>query len=219
MRLVAWALDAWLTTRMLIAGGAAIGQGLGQEAFDSLIEAHAERLRTLSRDPRTRRGTAAVARPGRAARAHPGAVPGAKRASTDGSGAVVADIRITDTIAIPAGELRVAFVRSGGPGGQNVNKVASKVQLRWTPATSAAFSEADRGWLLKKLASKLTSDGDLIVASNLTPDQGPQPRGRGSQAGRARHRRARAPEEAARDQTQPRRAGAARGREESARTD
>jgi ribosome-associated protein len=84
----------------------------------------------------------------------------------------VADIRITDTIAIPAGELRVSFVRSGGPGGQNVNKVASKVQLRWTPATSAAFSEADRGWLLKKLASKLTSDGDLIVASNLTRDQG-----------------------------------------------
>lgn len=43
VRLVAWALDAWLTTRMLIAGGAAIVQGLGQEAFDSLIEAHAER--------------------------------------------------------------------------------------------------------------------------------------------------------------------------------
>jgi ribosome-associated protein len=84
----------------------------------------------------------------------------------------VADIRITESIAIPAGELRVAFVRSGGPGGQNVNKVASKVQLRWTPATSTAFSDADRAWLLKKLASKLTSDGDLIVASNLTRDQG-----------------------------------------------
>ena len=46
------------------------------------------------------------------------------------------------------------------------------MQLRWTPATSAAFSAADRGWLLKKLASKLTSDGDLIVASNLTRNQG-----------------------------------------------
>ncbi len=84
----------------------------------------------------------------------------------------MADIRVTDTIAIPAAELRVSFVRSGGPGGQNVNKVASKVQLRWTPATSAAFSDADRAWLLRKLASKLTSDGDLIVASNLTRDQG-----------------------------------------------
>jgi len=84
----------------------------------------------------------------------------------------VADIRITDVIAIPASELRVSFVRSGGPGGQNVNKVASKVQLRWTPARSAAFSETDRVWLLKRLAAKLTSDGDLIVASNLTRDQG-----------------------------------------------
>ena len=84
----------------------------------------------------------------------------------------MADIRITDLIAIPASELRVSFVRSGGPGGQNVNKVASKVQLRWMPATSAAFSDADRVWLLRKLASKLTSDGDLIVASNLTRDQG-----------------------------------------------
>ena len=84
----------------------------------------------------------------------------------------MADIRITHIIAIPASELRVSFVRSGGPGGQNVNKVASKVQLRWTPAASAAFSDADRAWLLKKLASKLTSDGDLIVVSNLTRDQG-----------------------------------------------
>ncbi len=82
------------------------------------------------------------------------------------------DVRVTDRIAIPASELRVSFVRSGGPGGQNVNKVASKVQLRWTPATSAAFSDADRAWLLNKLASKLTSDGDLIVVSNLTRDQG-----------------------------------------------
>ena len=82
------------------------------------------------------------------------------------------DIRISDVITIPAGELRVSFVRSGGPGGQNVNKVASKVQLRWTPAASTAFSDADREWLLKKLASKLTAEGDLIIASNLTRDQG-----------------------------------------------
>ena len=84
----------------------------------------------------------------------------------------MADIRITEVITIPAGELRVSFVRSGGPGGQNVNKVASKVQLRWSPATTTAVSDADRAWLLKKLGPKLTADGDLIVASNLTRDQG-----------------------------------------------
>lgn len=84
----------------------------------------------------------------------------------------MAELRITDAVAIPASELRVSFVRSGGPGGQNVNKVASKVQLRWAPGGSTALSDADRAWLLTRLASKLTSDGDLIVASNLTRDQG-----------------------------------------------
>jgi hypothetical protein len=43
VRLVAWALDAWLTTQMLIAGGSAVVQKLGQETFDGLIETHAER--------------------------------------------------------------------------------------------------------------------------------------------------------------------------------
>jgi ribosome-associated protein len=73
---------------------------------------------------------------------------------------------------IPEEALSETFLAASGPGGQNVNKVASKVQLRWTPATSTAFSDADRAWLLKKLASKLTSEGDIIVASNLTRDQG-----------------------------------------------
>ena len=82
------------------------------------------------------------------------------------------DIVVNDRIVIPASELDVSFVRSGGPGGQNVNKVASKVQLRWRPATSAAFSDADRQWVVTRLASKLTTDGELIVSSGLTRDQG-----------------------------------------------
>lgn len=82
------------------------------------------------------------------------------------------DIVVSDRIVIPASELEVSFVRSGGPGGQNVNKVASKVQLRWRPATSAAFSDADREWVVSRLASRLTGDGDLIVSSGLTRDQG-----------------------------------------------
>lgn len=74
-------------------------------------------------------------------------------------------------IIIPAAELSVAFARSGGPGGQNVNKVASKVELRWCPATSTAVSERDRVWLLERLRNRLTSDGMLIVTSTLTRDQ------------------------------------------------
>ncbi len=81
------------------------------------------------------------------------------------------DLAITDRISIPETEVRVAFARSGGPGGQNVNKVNSKVELRWTPATSAALGEDDRTWLLAKLGSRLTNDGDLIVTSERTRDQ------------------------------------------------
>ena len=81
------------------------------------------------------------------------------------------DLVINERITIPDAELRVAFARSGGPGGQNVNKVASKVELRWTPATSAALTDVDRVYLLERLGARLTNDGDLIVTSTLTREQ------------------------------------------------
>ena len=83
----------------------------------------------------------------------------------------VPDIIINARYAIPGDELRMAFSRSGGPGGQNVNKVASKVELRWTPATSRAFSDVDRHYLMSRLASRLTNTGELLVVSTLTRDQ------------------------------------------------
>lgn len=81
------------------------------------------------------------------------------------------DIVVTPRLTIPAGELAIAFSRSGGPGGQNVNKVASKVELRWNPTTSTALAADDRGWLLTRLGRRLTLDGTLIVTSTLTRDQ------------------------------------------------
>jgi ribosome-associated protein len=81
------------------------------------------------------------------------------------------DIVVTPRVIIPAGELAIAFARAGGPGGQNVNKVASKVELRWNPVTSAALSSDDRAWLVERLRSRLTSDGTLIVTSTATRDQ------------------------------------------------
>jgi ribosome-associated protein len=83
----------------------------------------------------------------------------------------VSDLFVTPRLTIPAGELELSFTRSGGPGGQNVNKVSSKVDLRWNPATSAALGEEDRAWVLQKLRNKLTSDGTLIVTSTATRDQ------------------------------------------------
>ncbi|MGE0867835.1 MAG: alternative ribosome rescue aminoacyl-tRNA hydrolase ArfB [Kofleriaceae bacterium] len=81
------------------------------------------------------------------------------------------DIAVTSWLTIPASELSIAFARSGGAGGQNVNKVSSKVDLRWNPRTSSVLSEDDRAWLLQQLRSRLTNDGTLIVTSTLTRDQ------------------------------------------------
>jgi ribosome-associated protein len=81
------------------------------------------------------------------------------------------DIVVTPRVTIPGGELAIAFARSGGPGGQNVNKVASKVELRWNPTTSVALGADERAWLLERLKSRLTSDGTLIVTSTATRDQ------------------------------------------------
>jgi ribosome-associated protein len=81
------------------------------------------------------------------------------------------DITVSPRLTIPAGELGLAFARSGGPGGQNVNKVASKVELRWNPTTSAALTDEDRSYLISRLASRLTNDGTLIVTSTKTRDQ------------------------------------------------
>jgi ribosome-associated protein len=83
----------------------------------------------------------------------------------------VSGLYVTPRLTIPDGELELAFARSGGPGGQNVNKVSSKVDLRWNPTTSAVLGEDDRAWLLQKLRSRLTGDGTLIVTSTATRDQ------------------------------------------------
>lgn len=80
-------------------------------------------------------------------------------------------LRVTDRLTIPHDELRWAFARSGGAGGQNVNKVSSKAELRWAPGASRALTPADRAWLLQRLGARLTATGELIVVSVLTRDQ------------------------------------------------
>jgi ribosome-associated protein len=83
----------------------------------------------------------------------------------------VHDLVVTPRLTIPASELEMSFARSGGPGGQNVNKVSSKVDLRWNPITSTALTFDDRNLLLDKLKNRLTNDGYLIVTSSATRDQ------------------------------------------------
>jgi ribosome-associated protein len=78
---------------------------------------------------------------------------------------------VTDALAIPLDEFRFEFARSGGPGGQNVNKVNSKAVLRWKPAESPSLPPGVKDRLLRVVGSKLTKEGELLVTSQLTRDQ------------------------------------------------
>jgi ribosome-associated protein len=60
-------------------------------------------------------------------------------------------------------DLTYQFARSGGKGGQNVNKVATKAELRFSVRDSGLLTEDERTLLLDKLASKLTSEGELVL--------------------------------------------------------
>lgn len=60
-------------------------------------------------------------------------------------------------------ELRFQFARSGGAGGQNVNKVATKAELRFQVRDSALLTGEQRAVLLDKLAGKLTGEGELVL--------------------------------------------------------
>jgi ribosome-associated protein len=79
--------------------------------------------------------------------------------------------RINSRIAIPRNELRFSFVRSSGPGGQNVNKVASKAVLRWQVAESRSIPTAVRGQFLARYARRINDRGELVLTSQRYREQ------------------------------------------------
>lgn len=77
-------------------------------------------------------------------------------------------LAINETLGIPLEEIRFTYVRSGGPGGQNVNKVASKAVMRWNPA-----GKLEPGVIVRLFAahpSCRTRQGEILLTSQRTRD-------------------------------------------------
>jgi ribosome-associated protein len=72
---------------------------------------------------------------------------------------------ISPTLRIPDAELVERFVRSAGPGGQNVNKVSTAVELRFDVATSPSLPEPVRARLLARRDRRLTDEGVLVISA------------------------------------------------------
>ena len=79
--------------------------------------------------------------------------------------------RVTDSISIDDNELEESFVRASGPGGQNVNKVSSAVQLRFDARRSKALPNDVAIRLMKLAGSRLTKDGVIVIVAQQYRDQ------------------------------------------------
>jgi ribosome-associated protein len=75
-------------------------------------------------------------------------------------------LRITPHIAIDEADVRIAFVRSGGPGGQNVNKVSTAAELRFDVRACPSLPPGVRERLLSQCAGRINSDGVLVLSAS-----------------------------------------------------
>ena len=80
-------------------------------------------------------------------------------------------LAVNEQIRIPETEFAWSFVRSGGPGGQNVNKVASKAVLRWHLAASPSLPERVKLRLRARQRKRVTDAGELVLSSQRYRDQ------------------------------------------------
>ena len=78
---------------------------------------------------------------------------------------------VTTRIQIPKEEFRFTFVRSSGPGGQNVNKVSTKARLHWMVVDSPSLDEAVKQRFLQKYRRRISTDGEFQLTSQRFRDQ------------------------------------------------
>jgi ribosome-associated protein len=80
-------------------------------------------------------------------------------------------VRINDNLSIPENEISFVASRSGGPGGQNVNKVSSRVTLSFDVRLSTALSDEQKAVVLRSLGKRVNKEGILQIVSQRTRSQ------------------------------------------------
>src|SRR5271155_2593953 len=80
-------------------------------------------------------------------------------------------LEVSPTLHIPDAEFEWSYARSGGPGGQNVNKVATKAVLRWDATSSPSLPEAVKARFLARNPGRITTEGVVVVMSERTRSQ------------------------------------------------
>ncbi|AMW05452.1 alternative ribosome rescue aminoacyl-tRNA hydrolase ArfB [Gemmatimonas phototrophica] len=81
-------------------------------------------------------------------------------------------LEVAPGVQIPLAELQITAISGGGPGGQHVNKSATRIAVQWNLRTTRALRDDQRAWVLDKLSSRLDTDGALrIVAGEYRSQQ------------------------------------------------